>query len=88
MYIKSATALRNDYGKIAALAKETSEPVYITLNGDGDTVIMGLEAFEKREQLLLLRERLLISEKERLSGQLFPLDEADKKLRGKFDGRL
>ncbi len=88
MYIKSSTALRSDYNEIAKLARETSEPIYITLNGNGDTVIMGMEAFERREQLLALRERLLISEKERLAGKMIPLDEAKQRLRGKFDGKI
>lgn len=87
MNITSSTSLRNDYNRIAAIAKETAEPVYITRNGDGDTVLMDLKAFEKREQLLKLRERLLISEQERLSGQTMTLDEADRRLREKFCGK-
>lgn len=87
MNITSSTALRNDYGKIAALAKKTEEPIYITRNGDGDTVLMDLKAFEKREQLLKLRERLLVSEKERIAGDVLTLDEADRRLREKFCGK-
>lgn len=87
MNITSSTALRNDYGKIAALAKQTEEPIYITRNGDGDTVLMDLKAFEKREQLLKLRERLLVSEKERIAGDVLTLDEADRRLREKFCGK-
>ena len=87
MNITSSTALRNDYGKIAALAKKTEEPIYITRNGDGDTVLMDLKAFEKREQLLKLRERLLVSEKELIAGEVLTLDEADRRLREKFCGK-
>lgn len=88
MYIRSSTALRSDYNEIARLARETAEPVYITMNGNGDTVIMGIEAFERREQMLALRERLLISEKERLAGEMISLDEAEGRLKGKFDGKI
>ena len=65
MIIKASTALRNDYAGISNLAKETNEPIYITKNGDGDLVVMNIEAFEKREQMLKLRERVLKAEQER-----------------------
>ena len=69
MIIKASTALRNDYAGISNLAKETNEPIYITKNGDGDLVVMNIEAFEKREQLLKLRERVLEAEQERIERQ-------------------
>jgi PHD/YefM family antitoxin component YafN of YafNO toxin-antitoxin module len=68
MIIKASAALRNDYAAISDLARETSEPIYITRNGEGDGVYMNIEAFEKREQVLELRERVLQAEEERLAG--------------------
>ena len=59
MLIKASAALRNDYATISALAKETKEPIYITKNGEGDLVLMSIDAFEKREQMLQLRARVL-----------------------------
>lgn len=84
MNICSSTTLRNDYNAIAQTAKETQEPIYITKNGEGDTVLMSLDAYVKREQMLNLPERLLISERERIAGQLISADEVDNKLREKF----
>lgn len=68
MIIKPSSALRNNYNAVSALAKETQEPVYITVNGEGDGVFMDMDAYEKREQLLDLRARILQAEEDRLRG--------------------
>ena len=82
MIIKASTALRHDYAGISNLAKETNEPIYITKNGDGDLVVMNIEAFEKREQMLKLRERVLKAEQERIEGQpTMSVAEARRRLR-------
>lgn len=69
MLIKPSASLRNDYTSISNMAKETKEPIYITKNGEGDLVIMSIESFEKREQLLQLREKVLQAEMERLNSE-------------------
>ncbi|MCI8377373.1 MAG: type II toxin-antitoxin system Phd/YefM family antitoxin [Lachnospiraceae bacterium] len=82
MLIKASAALRNDYASISALAKETKEPIYITKNGEGDLVLMSIDAFEKREQMLQLRARVLQAEQERIDGQTtISVSEARKRLR-------
>ena len=68
MIIKASASLRNDYVAISNLAKETKEPIYITKNGEGDIVLMDINAFEKREQALKLRARVLQAEEERING--------------------
>lgn len=86
MIIKASAALRNDYGSISALAKETKEPIYITKNGEGDLVLMSIDAFEKREQLLQLRANILQADRERLAGApTLSVSEARKQLRERME---
>ena len=82
MLIKASAALRNEYATISALARETKEPIYITKNGEGDLVLMSIDAFEKREQMLQLRARVLQAEQERIDGEpTISVSEARKRLR-------
>lgn len=87
MIIKASAALRNDYTSISNLAKETQEPIYITKNGEGDLVLMSIEAFEKREQMLKLREKILQAEQERIEGvEALSVTEAKKRLMERANG--
>jgi len=86
MIIKASAALRNDYTTISNLAKETKEPIYITKNGEGDMVLMSIDAFEKREQVLELRSKVLQAEQERLSGaKTMSVSETRKALRERLN---
>ena len=86
MIIKASAALRNDYASISNLAKETKEPIYITKNGEGDLVVMSIEAFEKREQVLEFRSKVLQAEQERISeAPTLTVSEARAKLRERLN---
>lgn len=68
--IKQSSDIRTNYNSISKLAKESGTPVYITKNGSGDTVLMDIDAFSKREIELDLRQQ--------------KLDDAEKALRTKL----
>ena len=89
MIIKSCTELRNKYNDIASLAYKWQEPIYITRNGKRDLVIMSIEAFERREAMFDLHEKLLAAEQQRLSGEsTISLDNAYKKIEDKFNEKI
>jgi PHD/YefM family antitoxin component YafN of YafNO toxin-antitoxin module len=82
--IKSSTSLRNDYGMISALAHKAGEPIYITKNGEGDLVVMSIEAFERREEIIKLKANLDLAEQSRLSGEpTYSIAESRKRLEEK-----
>ena len=69
MNIKPSAAIRQNYNEIASICKTTGEPVYLTKNGEGDLVVMDIDAFTRREKMLKLREELLTVEEERPHGE-------------------
>jgi len=68
MIIKSSKSIRNGYKDISELCKSTKEPVHLTVNGEGDLVVMNIAAFYEREKQLNIREQLLAVESDRLRG--------------------
>ena len=70
MLIKPSTALRNEYNTISELCKEKQVPVFLTKNGEGDLVVMSIDAYMLREEMLDIREKLLSAEANRLMGAM------------------
>ena len=82
MTILPSTSLRNQYNEISEKCKKSGEPIYLTKNGEGDLVVMSVEAYEKQLALLKLKERLLDIELEQRNGaKNYSLDELDSALR-------
>ena len=82
--IRPSAELRNKYNEISNLCKETREPVYITVNGHGDTVIMNLEDYNQMVAELELLKMLAESQDDVNNGRVKPfslsLDDIRKKL--------
>lgn len=89
MLIKPSTALRNDYNEISNYCKQNGQPVYVTKNGEGDLVVMSIEAYEEREERLELREKLLEAELQKMNGaKTYSIDEVSKRLKGLIYGDI
>ena len=87
MIIKPSTCLRNEYNDIAEFCKKENQPVFLTKNGEGDLVVMSMEAYSYREEMLDLREKLLEAEAQRLSGsRTFTIDEVNEQLEDIING--
>ena len=69
MIIKASASIRQNYNDIIKLCREAKEPVFLTKNGEGDSVIMDIDTFNRREKALDLREKLLEVEENRMRGQ-------------------
>lgn len=70
MNIRPSAAIRQNYNEIAELCRKTEAPVFLTKNGEGDLVVMDIETFQRREQMLKLREELLAVEEDWMSGRV------------------
>ena len=89
MVIKPSTALRNEYNDISKFCKERMEPVFLTKNGEGDLVVMSLEAYSSREEMLDLREKLLDAEMQRINGaKKYSIDEASDRIKDLINGKI
>jgi len=66
--IKSSSEIRKNYNQIAEICRNNKTPVFLTKNGAGDTVIMDMETYSRREEDLATAERLMIAERARLAG--------------------
>lgn len=76
MTIRPSTAIRNQYNEISRFCHESKQPVFITKNGEGDLVVQSLDAYNRREASLELREKLLEAE-EQLAAGAQPVSLAD-----------
>lgn len=83
--IRPSAELRNKYNEISNLCKETREPVYITVNGHGDTVIMSLEDYNQMVAELELLKMLSESEDDVRNGRVAPIENTFNDIRKKLE---
>lgn len=69
---------------VSQMCSESKEPVYITKNGYGDMVIMSMEAYEEKMQLLDAYAKLDAAEQQVEAGQTLDARSALQELRARY----
>ncbi len=73
--IRPSADLRNHYSEISKLCRENRQPVYITVNGRGDTVLMGMADFQQMQTELELLRTLADAEEDVTIGRVAPIED-------------
>jgi prevent-host-death family protein len=73
--IRPSSDLRNHYNEISKQCRETKEPVFITVNGRGDTVVMGLQEYRQMQAELDLLRTLAEAEDDATNGRVAPMQD-------------
>lgn len=59
-HIRPSADIRNNYPEISRICKETGQPVYITVNGKGDTAIIDIAVLDELFAKIDLYEKLSV----------------------------
>lgn len=56
--IRPSADIRNNYPELSRVCKETGQPIYITVNGKGDTALISIEALDELYSRIELYRKL------------------------------
>lgn len=71
--IRPSADLRNHYNEISKQCRESNEAVVITVNGRGDTAVLGLQHYYQMKSELELLRNLAESEEDVKHGRVAPI---------------
>ena len=71
--IRPSADLRNHYNEISKLCREERTPVIITVNGRGDTAVLGYQEFCQMKSELELLRNLAEAEEDVRAGRTAPM---------------
>jgi prevent-host-death family protein len=71
--IRPSSDLRNHYSELSKQCKETQRPIIITVNGRGDTVVIGLQKYYQMVSELELLRTLAEAEDDVKNGRVAPM---------------
>lgn len=73
--IRPSSDLRNHYNEISRQCHEERKPVIITVNGRGDTAILGLQDYYQMKSELELLRTLAEAEEDAVNGRTAPIQD-------------
>lgn len=73
--IRPSSDLRNHYSEISKQCRESKGAVIITVNGKGDTAVMGFQAYKQMTAELELLRTLAESEEDMKQGRVAPIQD-------------
>ena len=72
-FIRPSADLRNHYNEISKQCREERTPVIITVNGRGDTAVLGLQDYYQMKSELELLRNLAEAEDDVREGRVAPM---------------
>ena len=78
--IRPSADLRNKYKEISELCKTSEQPVYITVNGKEDTVLISTSLMDELYQTIALMQKINEGFADVNAGRTMTLEAAKKKL--------
>lgn len=85
--IRPSSDLRNKYNEISKQCKQTRKPVIITVNGRGDTAVLGLQDYKQMQAELELLRTLSEAEDDVHNGRVGSMQESFDSLRNSLINR-
>ncbi|NMB36124.1 MAG: type II toxin-antitoxin system Phd/YefM family antitoxin [Firmicutes bacterium] len=85
--IRPSADLRNHYNEISKLCKESRRTVIITVNGRGDTAVLGLQDYYQMKSELELLRILAEAEDDVKQGRVAPMQDSFAELRASLQER-
>ena len=73
--IRPSSDLRNHYSEISKQCREERTPVIITVNGRGDTAVLGLQDYYQMKSELELLRTLAEAEDDVVNGRTAPMQD-------------
>ncbi len=85
--IRPSADLRNHYNEISKLCREERTPVIITVNGRGDTAVLGYQEFCQMKSELELLRNLAEAEEDVRAGRTAPMKDTFTDIRAALEAR-